>query len=282
MPRFDTPAPVSVVLSLMFGQVRIVAGDQAGTTVRAYPRDSADQDDVRAAERLRVEYAGGRLLVDVPAPGGSTGAVVVALTVPTGSDLQGRGTAADFLGVGELGTCRLSTGLGHISLERAGSTHLTASLGGITVGHAAGSVQARADGGNIRLGRVEGAATVMTTGEGDAAVEEVRGAARLLTERGAIRIGRAHADVEAHTADGDIDLDRVARGTVVATTTLGSIRVGVAAGSGARLSLDSAAGTVYTALSLQEARQESWAEAAGDVVRVQARTAVGDILVERS
>ncbi len=289
MPRFDTPAPVGVVLNLMFGQVRIVAGDQAETTVRAYPRDGDDQDDVRAAEQLRVEYADGRLLVNAPEPGGSTGAVVLALTVPTGSSLHGRGAAADFLGVGELGECRLSTGLGHITLDRAGSLRLKSSLGDITVGHATGSVEARANGGDVSLGRVEGEVTVTATGEGDAHVEEAHGVARLRTERGAIRIGRAHTDVEARTGQGDIDLAEVARGTVLASTTLGSIRIGVAAASTARLSLDSAAGTVCTALSLLESSDrtdggeggEDEGEA-GDVVRVQARTVIGDITVERS
>jgi hypothetical protein len=277
MPTFDTPAPVRVVLNLMLGQVRIVASDRAETTVEAYPRDRDDQDDVQTAEQLRIEYADGRLLVNIPEPGGCGGAVVVVMAVPTGSSLQGRGMAADFLGVGELGECQLSTGLGHIRLDRTGSLQLTAALGDITVDRAAGSVEAMANRGDVHLGQVEGKATITAMGDGDASVGKVCGAALMHTEKGSIRIGRAHADVEARTAQGGIDIGEVTRGSVVATTTFGSIRIGVAEPSGARLSLDSAAGTVYTSLALLETGGQS-----GDIVWVQARTVIGDVVVERS
>ncbi|MFE7644185.1 DUF4097 family beta strand repeat-containing protein [Streptomyces phaeoluteigriseus] len=277
MPTFDTPSPVRVVLSLLSGQVRIVASDRAETMVEVYPRDGDDQDDVRTAERLRIGYADGQLRVDDPEPGGYCGAVVVVMAVPTGSSLHGRGVATDFLGVGELGECRLRTGLGCIRLDRTGSLRLAASLGDITVDRAVGTVEATADRGDIYLGRVEGGATISAKGEGDAAVGEVRGVARLHAEKGDVRIERAHADVEARTTQGDIDIGEVVRGSVVAATTFGGIRVGVARSSNARLSLDSAAGTVYTSLALL-----AGGEPAGEVVRVRARTVVGDIVVQRS
>ncbi|MFD9499429.1 DUF4097 family beta strand repeat-containing protein [Streptomyces sp. NPDC060035] len=277
MPTFDTPSPVRVVLSLVFGQVRIVASDRAETMVEAHPRDSDDQDDVRTAEQLHIDYADGRLLVNVPEPGGSGGAVDVVIAVPTGSSLHGRGVAADFLGVGELGECRLSTGLGHIRLHRTGSLQLAAALGDITVDHAVGTVEVTADRCDIRLGLIEGRTTISAKGESDATVGEVRGVARVHAEKGAIRISQAHTDVEARTTQGDIDVGEVVRGSVVAATTFGSIRVGVAETSSARLSLDSATGTVYTSLSLLEAYEQ-----ADEVVCVQARTVIGDIVVKRS
>lgn len=277
MPTFHTPAPVRVVLSLAFGQVRIDASDRAETMVEAYPRDSDDEDDVQAAEQLHIEYADGRLLVNVPEPGGSGGAVDVVIAVPTGSSLDGRGTAACFRGVGELGECQLRTGLGQIRLHRTGSLQLVAALGDIRVDSAVGTVEATAERGDVHLGLIEGSTTISAKDEGDATVGEVRGVARLYAEKGAIRIGRAHDDVEARTAHGDIDIGEVVRGSVVATTTFGSIRVGVAETSSARLSLEAAAGTVYTSLSLLEA----WAQA-DDIVHVQAQTVIGDVLVERS
>jgi hypothetical protein len=277
MPTFETPAPVQVVLSLVCGQVRVVADDRSVTTVEAYPRDSDDRDDVRTADQLHIDYADGRLHVNTPEPGGSGGAVVVLIAVPTGSSLHGRGMVADFLGTGELGECRLSTGLGHITLHRTGPLQLAAALGDITVDRAAGAVEATADRGDVRLGLVEGGATVSARGEGDVTVDEVRGAARLYAERGAVRLGRGHTDVEARTIHGDIDVGEVRRGSVLAATTFGSVRVGVAETSEARLSLDAAAGTVSTALSLLATR-----ERAEEVVFVQARTVIGDVVVERS
>lgn len=277
MPTFDTPAPVRVVLSLVFGEVRIVASDRADTTVEAYPRDAGDHADVRTAEQLRINYAGGRLLVNVPETDGNGGAVIVVIAVPTGSSLHGRAMAADFLGAGQLGECRLSTGLGHISLDRTGGLQLTASLGDITVDTAAGSVEATAERGDVRLGHVEGRATIRSSSEGDAVLGEVRGVARLHAERGDIRIRWAHAGVEARTSQGDVDIGKVVRGSVVADTTFGNIRIGVAETSGARLVLDSTAGTVYTSLSLLDAD-----DSVDEVVQVHARTVIGDIMVERS
>ncbi|MFE7183207.1 DUF4097 family beta strand repeat-containing protein [Streptomyces erythrochromogenes] len=277
MPIFDTPAPISVVLNLMLGQVRIVASDRTESTVEAFPRDSDDQDDVQAAEQLRIEYVGGRLLVNIPKPGGSGGAVILVIAVPTGSSLRGRGVAADFLAVGKLGECHLHTGLGHIRLDRTGSLRLSASFGDITVDQAAGNVEVMANCGDVHLGQVEGRTTVRAMGDGSATVGEVRGAARLHTDRGAIRIGRAHIGVEARTTQGDIDIEEVARGAVLATTTYGSIRIGVAEPSNASLSLDSGAGTVYTSLSLLAAQME-----ADEAVRVEARTVIGNVVVERS
>ncbi|MBW5422320.1 DUF4097 family beta strand repeat protein [Streptomyces sp. BG9H] len=277
MPTFETPSPVRVVLSLVCGQVRIVASDRADTTVEAYPRDSDDEDDVRTAERLHIDFADGRLTVTAPEPGCGGGAVIVVITVPTGSSLHGRGMCADFLGAGELGECRLSTGLGHIRLHHTGSLRLGAALGDITVDRAVGTVEATADRGDVRLGLIEGSTTVSAKGESDATVEEVRGAARLYAERGTVWIGRAHTDVEARTSHGDIGVGEVRRGSVSVTTTFGSIRVGVAETSGARLALDSAAGTVSTALSLLVAHEQ-----ADDVVCVEARTVIGDVVVERS
>lgn len=277
MPTFDTPAPVRVVLSLVFGEVRIVASDRADTTVEASPRDAEDHVDVRTAEQLRINYADGRLLVNVPETDSNGGAVVVVIAVPTGSSLHGRAMAADFVGSGQLGECRLSTGLGHISLERTGSLQLTASLGDITVDSAAGSVEATAERGDVRLGRVEGRATVSSSSEGDAVLGEVHVVARLHAERGDITIRWAHAGVEARTSQGDVDIGKVVRGSVVADTTFGNIRIGVADTSGARLVLDSTAGTVYTSLSLLDTD-----ESVDEVVHVHARTVIGDIMVERS
>lgn len=277
MPTFETPSPVRVVLSLVCGQARIVASDRADTTVEAYPRESDNQDDVQTAQQLHIEYADGRLLVNVPEAGGCGGAVIVVIAVPTGSSLHGRGMAADFLGAGELGECRLRTGLGHIRLHHTGSLQLDAALGDITVDCAIGAVEATAGRGDVRLGLIQGRATISAKGEGDATVEEVRGAARVYAERGAIWIGRAHDKVDARTTHGEIGVGEVRHGSVMAATTFGSIRIGVAENSRALLSLDAAAGTVSTALSLLATHEQ-----ADEVVFVQARTVIGDVVVERS
>jgi hypothetical protein len=266
-----------MAVSLVSGQVRIVAGDRAQTTVEAYPCDSDDQEDVRTAAQLRIGFADGQLFVNGPMTGGSCGAVIVVIAVPTGSSLHGRGVAMDFFGVGELGECRLRTGLGRIRLDRTDSLQLASSLGDITVDRAVGTVEATANRGDVHLGRIAGRARITTREEGNVSVGEVRGVARLRAEKGAVWINRVHADMNARTTHGDIDVGEIVRGSVVAATTFGSIRVGVAETGSARLSLDSTTGTVYTSLSLLTANERT-----DEIVRVRARTVVGDIVVQRS
>ncbi|MYV97956.1 DUF4097 family beta strand repeat-containing protein [Streptomyces sp. SID3343] len=266
-----------MTVTLVSGQVRIVASDRAETMVEAYPSDSDDHQDVQTAAQLRIGFADGRLFVNDPKPGGSCGAVIVVMVVPTGSSLHGRGVAMDFFGVGELGECRLRTDLGRIRLDRTGSLRLATSFGDITVDRAVGTVEATANRGDVHLGCMEGSARVTARGEGDVRVGEVRGVARLRAEKGAVWINRAYADVNARTTQGDIEVGEMVRGSVVATTTFGDIRVGVAETSDARLSLDSAAGTVYTSLSLLTTNERT-----DEIVCVQARTVVGDIVVQRS
>ena len=66
MPTFDTPEPISVTIDLAVGDVRIIASDRADTVVDVRPSDASNEDDVKAAEQTRVEYADGQLLVKAP------------------------------------------------------------------------------------------------------------------------------------------------------------------------------------------------------------------------
>ena len=59
MPTFDTREPISATVDVVTGDVRITAGDVATTVVEVRPSDASNQEDVRAAEQTRVEYADG-------------------------------------------------------------------------------------------------------------------------------------------------------------------------------------------------------------------------------
>ena len=92
MPTFDTREPITAVLALVMGDVRISAGDRATTSVAVTPSDGANEDDVKAARLTVVEYGGGRLLVKAPELGlllsrGGPGSVDVAVELPAGSDV---------------------------------------------------------------------------------------------------------------------------------------------------------------------------------------------------
>lgn len=280
MPTFDTPEPIHTVLDLVFGQARIVASDRTDTTVDVRPRDRTDPADVTTAERTRVDYADGRLQVTVPKPRGSSstdGAVIVVIELPTGSSVHGSAAATDFRCEGVVGECRLTTGFGHIELDRTGTVHLTASLGDITVERATGGVEVTAGRGNVRIGEIDGTAPAAQAADGRATAGEATGVVRVHADNGDIHIGWADAGVEAKTARGDIRIEEVARGSVVADTAFGAIEVGIADGAAAQLDLNSAAGTVYESLALFDSAQPS-----DETVQVRARTFIGDIVVRRS
>jgi hypothetical protein len=50
MQKYDTPAPVTAVVDIPAGQIRLIATDRADTTVEVRPADPASRRDVKAAE----------------------------------------------------------------------------------------------------------------------------------------------------------------------------------------------------------------------------------------
>ena len=91
MPTFDTPEPISVSVELGVGDIRIEASDRADTIVEVRPSDPAKKADVTAAERTRVEYAGGHLSVKGPSgwrhwmPRRGSESIDVVIGLPAGS-----------------------------------------------------------------------------------------------------------------------------------------------------------------------------------------------------
>ena len=125
MPVFDTPAPISVILELGVGDVRVVASDRADTVVEVRPSDGTKPSDVSAAEQTHVEYTGGRLLVKGPQGmdagwkrfsfGGSSESVDVTIEMPEGSNVQVDAGVAALRCEGRLGECRFKTGVGDMT-----------------------------------------------------------------------------------------------------------------------------------------------------------------------
>ena len=114
MPTFDTPEPISAVLELVVGDVRITASDRDDTAVEIRPSDESHEPDVRAAEQTRVEYSAGRLLVKAPRQRslslfGKPGSIDVTIGLPSGSQVYGDASVAAFRCAGRLGECRVKT-----------------------------------------------------------------------------------------------------------------------------------------------------------------------------
>ncbi|MFF3565641.1 DUF4097 family beta strand repeat-containing protein [Streptomyces sp. NPDC002574] len=193
MQKFDTPAPVSVVLDVPAGRIRFIAADRADTAVEILPADASKSRDAKAAEQTEVAYADGVLRIDASVAGnrvlGASGSVEVTVQLPAGSHVEAKAASADLRGVGRLGDVVLDGQQATVKLDEAGSTRLTLRAGDISVGRLGGPAEISTQQGDIHI------------------TEAVRGTVTLRTEHGEISVGAAHgvsASLDAGTAHGRI------------------------------------------------------------------------------
>lgn len=286
MPTFDTPEPITAVLEVYVGDVRVTASDRPDTVVQVVPRNPASPQDVQVAEQTQVNYSGGRLLVRTPKPSWlrqvttgamrKEGSVDLLVELPTGSRVEADGTAVSYHGTGTLGEVRAKTSAGTIRLEHTGALDLHSGAGHIEVDQADGGVDISTGSGRVRLGRVDGSAAVKNS-NGDCWVGGVAGEARVSTANGEIVIDSAAGDVNARTANGEIRIGELVRGTASLKTGYGDLTVGIRQGTVARLDMYTSFGRTYNQL-------ESTGGPTGDeqIVDVSARTSYGDIVLRRS
>jgi hypothetical protein len=279
MPTYETPQPITATVELAMGDVRIIAGDRDATLVEVQPSDASNEEDVKVAELTRVEYADARLLVKAPKlrswlskRGGS---IDVTIELPAGSHVHGSLGLGDFHCDGELGDCRIKTGLGRIRLDRADKLNLRSATGDITVERATGRAEVTAGSGDVRLGEL-GAAAVIKNSNGDTWVGVAGGDLRLNTANGSIAVDLAQASVGAKSAHGDVRIGEVVRGAVVIETKVGDLEVGIREGTAAWLDVSSRFGHVHNALEATGAP-----ETTAETVEVRARTSVGEVVIRR-
>jgi hypothetical protein len=280
MPTFDTPEPISVVVDLVVGDIRVTATDRADTSVEVRPSDPSREPDVQAAEQARVEYAGGRLLVKAPKPRrlglfGKVGSIDVTIGVPAGSHVQGDAAVATIRGAGRLGECRVKSGTGDIQLDETGALDVNAGAGAVTVDRVAGHAEV-STAGRVRLGEIGGTAVIKNS-NGDSWVGEVTGDLRANSSNGDIAVDRAHAGVTASTANGDVRVGELTRGSAVLKTGFGEIEVGIRAGTAARLDVSTSFGRVHNRLDAADSPEPS-----DETVDVRAHSRYGDIVIRRS
>ncbi|WP_019811998.1 DUF4097 family beta strand repeat-containing protein [Saccharomonospora halophila] len=281
MPNFDTPEPIAVELELgATGRVRLIATDRTDTEVDVRPSDASDTSDVRAAERVRVEYAGGTLRIRGPKArpfdfSRETRSVDVTVELPGESSFSGTVQLGNLHCAGSLGRTRFKSGTGDLHVERTGALQLTTATGHVTVDHATGDTEIHTGSGRVSIGRIDGTAIVKTS-NGDVDVDAVTGDARIRSANGDIAVDRAGADVDVRTANGAIRLGEVARGAVALSTAMGSLELGVAEGTAAWVDAGTGFGQVHNLLESTPRPDD-----ADEVVNVRARTSYGDITIRR-
>ncbi|BCL22893.1 DUF4097 family beta strand repeat-containing protein [Streptomyces tuirus] len=217
MQKFDSPAPVSAVLDIPAGRIRLIAADRTDTTVEVLPADPAKSRDVKAAEQIEITHHDGALRIEAPAAKnrilGSSGSVEVTVQLPAGSRVQAKAAAADLRGVGRLGDVEFDAAQGTIKLDETGSARLTLLAGDILVGRLGGPAEISTQKGDLRIAEAVTGAVALRTEQGDITVDAAHGVSAALdagTGHGRIHNalkntdGAAGLTIHATTAHGDI------------------------------------------------------------------------------
>ncbi|MEV4431323.1 DUF4097 family beta strand repeat-containing protein [Streptomyces sp. NPDC053792] len=216
MQKFDTTAPITTVLAVPAGRIRLIAADRADTTVEILPADPSKSRDVKTAERTEVAYTDGVLRIEVPKTKegilGNTGSIEVTVQLPAGSRVEARAAAAELRSAGRLGDITFEGAYRQIAIAEAASIRLTATDGDIEIGRLAGSAEISTARGDIRIAEATGGTVVLSTQKGDIEVGAATGVSASLdagTAYGRVanslrNDGTPGLTVQATTAYGDI------------------------------------------------------------------------------
>ncbi|MCX5207751.1 DUF4097 domain-containing protein [Kitasatospora sp. NBC_00240] len=217
MLKFDTPTSITTVLDIPAGRIRFIAADRADSTVEVLAADASKGRDVKAAERITVEYADGVLRIGaVPAKNrilGNSGSVEVTVRLPAGSRVEAKAAAAELRGVGRLGEVTFEGAQGTVKLDETAGAHLTLQAGDITVGRLGGPARISTQQGHITITEAVRGTVELRTLAGDITIGAARGVGAALdagTSYGRIHNafrntgGAAELTVHATTAHGDI------------------------------------------------------------------------------
>ena len=279
MTTFATPQPISVTIDLAVGDVRIIASERADTNVDVHPSNDSRAADIKVAERTRVEYSNGRLLVQGPKQRFHlfrSELIEVTIELPAGSHVYGAGVMGKFRAEGRLGECRFHTDYGDIDLDQTDRLDLNTGYGNVTVNHVVGNADIGTGSGTIRIREIDGMATIKNS-DGHTSIGEATGELRINGANTNISIGRALTSVTARTAHGNIRVGEVVRGSILLETAYGAVEAGIRQGTAAWLDVSTQYGKVRNSLPAYDGPRQP-----GETVEVRARTTYGDITIHRS
>ncbi|MFI6055337.1 DUF4097 family beta strand repeat-containing protein [Streptomyces violascens] len=193
MQKFDTTAPISVVLDIPVGRIQIIAAEQAGATVEVLPANASKSRDVKAVGTTTTVYQDGVLRIENPVKNqyfGASGCLDVTLHVPAGSHIEAKSGGAELRTEGPLGDIAFDGAHGVVQVDEATSLRLAVHASDVTVGRLTGNGEIRVAKGDISI------------------TEAVRGTLTLRTESGSVTVGAAHgasATLDAGTTYGRVN-----------------------------------------------------------------------------
>jgi DUF4097 and DUF4098 domain-containing protein YvlB len=262
MPTFQTPEPITAVVEVVAGTVRLTATDRVDTVVEVRPRDPNKASDVRIAQQARIDFDNGTLKVTVGRRFiqlGRGGAVTIDIGLPSGSRLEASSASADVRADGTLADCTLASASGDMVMDAV-----------------TGSVKADIASGDIGVANLRGSASI-STASGDARIGELDGDLLFQAASGSLAVGALRGNAKSRTASGSVSIAAAVNGAVSALSGIGEVEVGIAEGTAARLDLQTRSGTVSNGLDAAEGPADG-----DETLVVHARTGSGDIAVRRS
>ncbi|MGW6419323.1 DUF4097 family beta strand repeat-containing protein [Streptomyces sp. NPDC055055] len=184
MQKFATPAAVYTVLDIPAGTIRLIAADRTDTTVEILPANASKSRDVKAAERIEVDYKDGVLRIEAPAPEkrllGDSGSVEITVQLPAGSRVLAKAALAELRGVGRLGDVTFEAAQATVKLDETAGAHLAVQAGDITVGRLGGPAEITTRKGALRVAEAHRGTVTLRTDHGDITVGAARGASAAL------------------------------------------------------------------------------------------------------
>lgn len=268
--EIPAPQPVTATVELRSGDLRVTATETGSVIVEVTGA---------RADSVVVEAHGSRVSVVEPNRSGflaGRGDLVVTLVVPEQSSLVCKLGSAAVRATGELGSVRIASGAGDISLGTvAGSALVKTGAGDIGVDALGAESEIKAGAGTISVGRATGPIQ-LKTGAGAIEVGESSAPVTLKSGSGDLSVGSATQDTALSTASGDIRVARMTRGQASLKNVSGDIRLGVPDGTPVWTDISTTTGRVRSTLSPTGAPAEGQ-----DHVEVRARSLSGDIYLER-
>jgi DUF4097 and DUF4098 domain-containing protein YvlB len=261
MPTFKTPQPITATVEISAGSVRLVASVRDDTVVEVRPRDESSSHDVKAAEQVRVDFNNGTLAV-ASQRGFSfprRGAVIVDISMPSGSRLQASAASANITADGEYADCKFASASGDLE-----------------IGSVVGNLKADTSSGGIAVAVVNGSASV-STASGDAVIGDLNGDVKFRAASGSLMVTRLHGNLNAQTASGDVTVAAAVNGGVSVQTGSGEVVVGIAEGTAAQLDLQTRSGKVRNSLAASDGPADG-----DETLVMHARTGSGDVVVQRA
>jgi DUF4097 and DUF4098 domain-containing protein YvlB len=215
MQKFAATAPIAAVLDIPAGRIQMIAADRSDTTVDIRPADASRSRDVKAAEQVNVEYAGGVLRVAVESKNqlfGPSGSIELTVQLPAGSRVEVKGAGTDFRAVGRLGDVAYESAQAAVKIDEASSARITVQAGDVEIGRLTGPGEISTGKGDVRIAEAVRGKLVLTTQAGDLSVGAAAGVSASLdagathgrVDNALRNTGDAALEIRATTAHGDI------------------------------------------------------------------------------